>query len=175
MIINVSQITEEDGLKVEHLYPEGQPALGTEDIYVFDRPALKFEATRDGVKLRLAGTLSASVRVFCGRCLAAIDIPVDEGFDLMYLPPLTSTREGDERELAMEDLDVGFYQNDVIDLDDLVREQIELALPMTRLCSDDCRGLCPACGENLNQAQCSCKTELIDPRLAALKDLKLSS
>src|SRR5262245_36289887 len=107
MIINVSQISEEDGLKVDHLYPEGHPALGSDDIQILDRPALKFRATRDGVRVRLAGSVAANVRVLCGRCLTPIDVPVGETFDLMYLPPLTSTREGEERELHQADLGVG--------------------------------------------------------------------
>ena len=175
MIINVSQISEDEGLKVEHRYPEGKPELGSEDRSISGRPELRFRAVRDGVRVRLAGRLSAQVEVLCARCLAPIRMAVDEPFDLLYLPPLTSARENDEKELASEDLVIAFYQKDVIDLDDLVREQIELNLPMTGLCSDECRGLCPNCRSNLNTGECACEKESTDSRWAVLKDIKLSN
>jgi uncharacterized protein len=98
-----------------------------------------------------------------------VTIPVEQSFDLLYIPPL---RVEDERELGEDDLAVGFYQNQVIEVDDLVREQIELALPMGRLCKQDCRGLCPHCGANLNQVECGCSAEVVDPRWEALRVLK---
>ena len=85
------------------------------------------------------------------------------------MPPLGSE---EEHELDENDLSLGFYQDGVIDLDDITREQIELALPMVRLCADDCRGLCTECGTNLNLGECSCKDQQIDDRWAALKELK---
>ncbi|HEU4386290.1 MAG TPA: DUF177 domain-containing protein [Blastocatellia bacterium] len=175
MIINVSQIREDQGLKVEHRYPEGQPELGSVDRSISGRPELKFRASREGVKVRLAGRLSAQVDVLCARCLSPIRMDVDEPFDLLYLPPLTSARENEEKELATEELVVAFYQGDVIDLDDLVREQIELSLPMTGLCRDECKGLCPSCGANLNKGECACERESIDPRWAALRDINQSN
>jgi uncharacterized protein len=175
MIVNVSQIREEDGLKVEHLYPDGRPGLGSEDTSIVGRPVLRFKATREGVRVRITGTLSAGVQVSCGRCLTPITVPVDEAFDLLYFPPLTSARENEERELASEDLVIAFYQGDAIDLDDLVREQIELTLPMTRLCGEQCRGLCPNCRANLNLGECACETKTTDSRWAVLKDIKLSN
>jgi uncharacterized protein len=60
----------------------------------------------------------------------------------------------------------------VIDLDDLVREQIDLALPMSRLCKEECQGLCPHCRTNLNEKTCQCEEKQIDSRWAALKGLK---
>jgi uncharacterized protein len=100
---------------------------------------------------------------------------VDEPFDLLYLPPLSSAKENEEKELDSDELVVAFYRGGVIDLDDLVREQIELSLPMTRLCREECKGLCPNCKANLNSGECACDNEKVDPRWAVLKDIKLSS
>ena len=94
---------------------------------------------------------------------------VEESFELLYVPPLGT---GDEHELGEDDLSLGFYQDGVIDVDDLAREQIELALPMARLCTEECRGLCPECGANLNLVDCACSKEQVDIRWAALKELK---
>ncbi len=81
------------------------------------------------------------------------------------------TGEGDEQEVEEEDLDTSYYRDDQIDLNELLREQFYLALPMKPLCREDCRGLCPQCGTNLNTGTCTCATEWEDPRLAALKGL----
>jgi uncharacterized protein len=79
-----------------------------------------------------------------------------------------------EEELSPEDLEYGFYQDDVIDLDGLLFEQIVLQIPIKILCTDTCKGLCPHCGININMASCSCHAEFIDERLAVLKKLKVS-
>ncbi len=76
-----------------------------------------------------------------------------------------------ERELQDEDVETSYYENDTIDLNELLREQFYLALPMKPLCADGCRGLCPQCGTNLNTGRCDCAPAWEDPRLAPLKAL----
>jgi len=107
----------------------------------------------------------------CSRCLEAYSWPVDATFDLRYQPHAENSGEG-EREIEEDDLTTAFYERDEIDLGQLMREQFYLALPMKPLCRDDCKGLCPVCGANLNRGACGCKTEREDPRLAVLKKLK---
>lgn len=169
MKINVAQISEDEGLNVHHLYEEGEPQLESADSRLTGRPELNLQATRAGDKVRVAGSLDAKVAFDCDRCLKPIELPVSQSFDLLYVPPLGA---GDEHELGDKDLDTVFYQGEAIDVDDLVREQVELALPMTRLCREDCQGLCPECGANLNEGRCDCESREIDPRWAALKELK---
>jgi uncharacterized protein len=77
-----------------------------------------------------------------------------------------------ERELQDEDVETSYYRDDQIDLNELMREQFYLALPMKPLCQEDCQGLCAQCGTNLNTGTCECHPEWVDPRLAALKELK---
>lgn len=172
MIIFVSQISEDEGLTVQHLYPEGEPGLAGDESRLVGRPALDLKATRDGDRITLTGRVKAAVEIECDRCLSPLSVPVDQSFDLLYAPPTRPGSAHDEKELGEDDLSVSFYQGQAIDLDDLVREQIELALPMGRLCAEDCRGLCPHCGVNLNREQCDCSTIEIDTRWAALKDLQ---
>ena len=76
------------------------------------------------------------------------------------------------REVGDDDASVTFYQDDAIDLGEMLREQFYLAVPMKPLCRDDCKGLCPQCGTNRNTGQCSCTQGWVDPRLAALQALK---
>ena len=96
---------------------------------------------------------------------------VSTSFDLRYQPHSTNTGEG-ELEVEEDDLTTAFYRNDEIDLEQLMREQFYLALPMKPLCGDLCKGLCPACGTNLNKGSCDCKRDWEDPRLAALKSFR---
>ena len=100
--------------------------------------------------------------------------PDDAQFDLRYQPHSTNVGEG-ELEIEEDDLTTAFYQNEEIDLEQLMREQFYLALPMKPLCSRDCKGLCPTCGTNLNRATCDCKRDVTDPRLAVLKKLEVRS
>lgn len=167
MEIQVAQISEDEGLTIHHLYPEGEPTLD-EDARLIGRTELDVQATRAAEKVRLVGSLNATVGFECGRCLTPLTAKVEQSFDLLYLPPLGA---GDEHELKDDDLSIAFYQGAAIDIDDLVREQVELALPMTRLCGEGCRGLCAECGANLNSGDCACTVEAADPRWAALKDL----
>ena len=78
----------------------------------------------------------------------------------------------DGAEVAEGDLDVFPFDGEKIDLEPLFREQFVLAIPFAPLCREDCKGLCPQCGTDLNSGTCSCEKPT-DPRLAALKGLKL--
>jgi len=100
--------------------------------------------------------------------------PIDSAFDLDYRPQTANTGEG-ELEVDDDDLSTAYYEGDAIDLDQLIREQLYLALPMKPLCTETCRGLCPLCGINLNRSACACERTWDDPRLAVLKALKKDS
>jgi uncharacterized protein len=169
MDISISQISEDEGLNIHHLYPEGQPLLGGEETRLVGRAELYLQATRAGEDVSLAGNLKATVETVCDRCLKTLTIPVDQSFDLLYVPP---AKTSEEKELGDEDLSIAFYHDQIINVDDLVREQVELALPMARLCKGECRGLCPECGANLNEGDCRCSEREVDPRWSALKELK---
>lgn len=172
MNIHISQISEEDGLSIRHTYPQGGLELRGEDTRLVGPTVFNAHASRDGKRVKLAGDVRAAAEVDCDRCLSPLSVRVDQSFDLLYIPPAKSAGAQEEKELGYDDLSTAFYQDQTIDIDDLAREQIELALPMSRLCGDGCRGLCPECGANLNEAACACSVEQVDPRWAALKELK---
>lgn len=169
MKISVAQIDEDEGLRLRHIYGEGEPALEVEDSRLTGRAELDLSANRDGARVKLVGNVKATIEYDCDRCLGPQSVKVDQDFDLLYLPP--AGNEG-EHELGEPDLLVGFYQGEFIDADDLVREQVMLALPMVKLCGEGCRGLCAGCGANLNLGECSCSVEQGDPRWEALRRLK---
>ena len=147
---------------------------GDDDFRVAEPISLAFDIFKDKQQFRLVGNVKTTLELQCSRCLEPYTLPVDQRFDLRYQPHAQNTGEG-EREIEEDDLTTAFYENDEIDLGQLMREQFYLALPMKPLCSDDCKGLCPACGANLNRTTCGCDRSWEDPRLAALKQFKTKS
>jgi len=133
---------------------------------------LHLEIAKTGERFRLTGRVQTVLELPCSRCLEPFLWPVDAAFDLVYHPQSANVGEG-EREVEDEDLSTAFYENQTIDLGQLMREQFYLALPMKPLCGDQCRGLCPACGTNLNRSTCDCRRDWDDPRLAALRALNV--
>ena len=145
---------------------------GTDADFTIASPVkLAFEIFKDKSTFRLVGRTTALLEARCSRCLETTTVPVDASFDLRYQPHVAVTGSKDE-EIEEDDLTTAFYENDEIDLGQLMREQFYLALPMKPLCGEDCRGLCPMCGTNLNPGTCDCKEESDDPRLAPLKELR---
>lgn len=123
-----------------------------------------------GDAFRVVGRATTRLELDCGRCLEPFELPLDASFDLRYVPDTHNAGEG-EREIEEDDLTTAFYHEGTLDVTQLLREQFELALPMKPLCSDDCRGLCPECGANLNRTECGHMPTWEDPRLAPLKGL----
>ena len=119
---------------------------------------------------QLTATLAGSGTLLCSRCLEPVPWQVDESLDLSLLPA-GEVSGGEDVELEDDDLDVVFVSDRVIDLTDVAAEQLMLALPMRVLCREECAGLCPSCGADLNRGEeCSCEPE-DDPRWAKLRDL----
>ena len=159
----------------EHIDRELAPsvfAAGAGESFTVAGPVkLSFDIDRqEPGRYRLAGDVRGELELNCGRCLEPFRLPVQSGFDLRYVPRTENSGEG-EREIEEDDLSTAYYENDQIDLVQLVMEQFQLALPMKPLCSEACRGLCPKCGTNLNTSTCDCDTTWEDPRFAALKTL----
>jgi DUF177 domain-containing protein len=121
--------------------------------------------------IRLRGRLSAGLELQCARCLEPVRQDVKREFELLYRP-LGTDAGRDELSVTDAEAEIGYYQGDGLLLEDVLREQLLLALPLKVTCREDCKGLCPHCGKNLNQEQCSCSTEVEDPRWAALKDVR---
>jgi len=132
-------------------------------------------------RVRLDAHTRAPLIVPCGRCLrpVSLDVPVD--FELTLVPAeeaADAEREARDKGPVAGSFDAGTldeetYSGKVIDLDPIVREQIALALPGYPVCKDDCKGLCPVCGTNLNDRECGCDRHVPDPRFAVLKNIKL--
>jgi uncharacterized protein len=121
--------------------------------------------------IRFVGSLSTEVQVRCARCLDPVDNVVAEKFDLLYRP-LGVDAKGDEVAISEAETEIGYYQGDGMLLEDVLKEQILLALPAKQLCQANCKGLCPQCGKNLNLESCDCVITMPDPRWSALEDIR---
>ncbi|WNG56583.1 DUF177 domain-containing protein [Archangium gephyra] len=136
----------------------------------------------------LEGKFTSRVVAECKRCLTESKLELPVSFTLNLVPESLARGEGlrdkDEQEddkghgesggsFALDDTDAEVFDGKVIDLEPIVREQVLLALPMNTVCREECKGLCTKCGQNLNDKACGCDTTFVDPRLAALKNIKL--
>ena len=120
--------------------------------------------------IRLRGRYAGQFQIPCARCLDPVEIPVSAEFDLVFRP-ISADEDAPERSITAPETEIGYYQGDSLLLEDVLREQVLLSLPVRTLCRPDCQGLCPHCGANRNQQPCSCDQGSSDPRWGALDGL----
>jgi DUF177 domain-containing protein len=146
-------------------------------------------------EIRVTGQMKVRLQADCDRCLEPANFPLDSSFELYYRPVAegyfdvnanNAARRGrrpeagvapravrvEEKAIDASEAEMGFYEGDGLELNDVLREFVLLALPMQRLCDENCKGICPVCGQNRNQKECRCQTTASDDRWAALKELR---
>ena len=130
---------------------------------------------RVGRIVEVDGNLSAQLVSSCGRCLSPVQVPLSVTFSLSYTEnnDKPDTGHAEEVELTEDDLGLIPYGGQEIDLRSDLDQELIMALPQQLVCDEGCKGLCPACGENLNLVQCRCEPPVFHPGLAALKNLKI--
>jgi uncharacterized protein len=139
---------------------------------------------RLGRRIRLRARAAADLSCPCGRCLAPVTVQIPVTFDLTLVPAevdkAADPRAREDRgeghsgsSFGPQDVEEETYEGKVIDLDPIVREQLLLALPSYPVCREACKGLCPACGANLNERDCGCERRAPDPRWAGLEKIKI--
>jgi uncharacterized protein len=121
--------------------------------------------------IRLRGRFAGNFQVPCARCVEPVEIPLGADFDLIFRPAGADS-EAPERSITAPETEIGYYQKDSLSLEDVLREQVILSLPVRTLCKPDCKGLCPRCGENRNYQPCSCDEGPSDLRWEALAGLR---
>lgn len=157
--------------KFEFLLAPEEIELEQENVKLIENVKIIGELTKGIVRVDAEGTIRTKAEIECTRCIQPIEKEFEIPFKASFIAPEHFT-EAKEAELNDEDLDVSVYEDDKIDLTELVREQIILNLPEQIFCKDDCKGLCAKCGGNRNLIDCKCEEKEIDPRWAALKNLK---
>ncbi len=134
---------------------------------------LSFYMQGDNVFVR--GKLSGWIELACSRCVGPVRVALEEKLAVSFLPKARVPDQdvGDETDVSADDIDLYPYTGEELDLTTLIREQIIMAVPYAPLCGQDCKGLCTVCGADLNEKDCGCDRDVIDPRLAALQSLKV--
>ena len=177
MLITPLQLVDEP-LEFNEVIPAGQldyaadirqvgplPVNGVADLLIEHR-----SSSSHVNDIRLRANYSADFEILCARCVDPVKVPLSGDFDLIFRPEAADADAG-ERSITADETEIGYYQESGLSLEDVVREQVLLSLPSRTLCTADCKGLCPRCGQNLNQAKCSCDEAPADSRWNALAGL----
>lgn len=174
MIIDLRTIAEEPKSFSISLERDWWSSQENDDQVLGLEPPLKadIEIYRAGDKFVLEGRFEGRVIAQCDRCLEPFELDSRSHFEAFFSLPVNDPSQR-ERELAEADMEVDYIRGEEIDLNEILREQIYLSLPVKLICRPDCRGLCPQCGINLNEAQCRCRREVGHPGLAKLKNMKI--
>lgn len=161
MKIKVPDIPDE-GLDVEE-----EDAFETREG-VLGRTKLRARVERAGKDVFIHGEARAELTLSCSRCLRKFESGLSIPLDLAYCPDVEGA-DAEMHELTADEMETGFYRDEEIDLSEVAREQVLLNIPMKPLCAETCRGICPLCGADLNEAPCGCEAKAVDPRFQALK------
>lgn len=169
MIVNVSEI-KDGGLSLD--LTRGPGWLGgsekSEVASVDSDIEFHIDLLRTAGEISVRGKIGFLAVARCSRCLS--DVSVDTNLEVNLI---LSPSEAEKKEEAGGDIDYETYRGRTIDLNDYMREQVNLSLPYKVVCAEECRGLCSGCGQNLNERQCGCETHKEDSRFAVLKDIKI--
>ena len=159
----------EDGL---HLIFEGMPGLLPEMEECRIQGTAKGEVFLHRVDgdVHLNGKVAALIVLKCDRCLEEYNQKIDTSF--FYILVLGQSVEG-KKEIALgkEDMEVSLYDGAEIQIGEIFREQILLQIPLRHVCREDCKGICPTCGADLNKEECRCRTETLNNPFSVLKKL----
>jgi uncharacterized protein len=165
MIIDIDRLPRE-GLEISKDFEFSIAEIVDEDAVFLEPVHAEIQIKKVGEEVFVKGRIRATLSFVCSRCLVPFEFPVDSPFDLAFFPEeLEAARE----ELDADDLDMSFYYSRRIDLREVILEQLNLTFPLKPLCSENCRGICPICGKNINSGECSCETKDFDVRLTKLK------
>jgi uncharacterized protein len=121
--------------------------------------------------IRIKGRLATSLELSCARCLEPITQDVQREFDLLYRPQGADAGR-DEMSVTDAEAEIGYYEGEGVLLEDVIREQVLLSVPLKVTCTENCKGLCPHCGKNLNEGACNCDVSVDEPRWDALKEIR---
>jgi len=172
MKIKIHEITDV-GLSID-VAEEGNVIAGLAGHldFTFKTPVkAHFDFTRTGRDIQVIGSMQAGLGVVCSRCLKPFDYPFESDFSIFYT---IGAEPGHEKELTAADVDVNYITGDELDTTDMLLAQLALDVPLKPLCAQDCKGLCPRCGADLNAGPCSCPPEeKHESKFAKLKDFKV--
>ncbi len=144
-----------------------------EGVHLVEPVEVSLRITPQDDRYVIEGTVRGTVRMECDRCATAVTVAVNAPCAVDAVPAPAGTDTGERGGLVRGELDVTFVPGELLNVEDLVREQLLLQVPMRVLCREDCAGLCPRCRKNLNAGPCGCpEAAAIDPRLEILRKVR---
>ncbi len=153
-----------------HVYQPNELNPVDERVSLIAPAAVNGKVRLSGNEVFVNGHVETRAHVECDRCLKPVELPVNVDFTLEYISD-SDYESIETAELTEAEMSVSVFDGAAIDVDEIVKEQILLAVPTRMLCREDCKGICPECGMDSNTGECDCVTNDIDPRWAALKKL----
>lgn len=172
MLVNLSDVLTSEGMEEGHsmeivkevplemtCYESG---MGSFDI--ISKSPLHMIVTSVGAgKAKLTGHAELTFRAFCDRCLTEVPVGLELRFErMLYSPDTAGEEEAD---------DLSFMEGFQMDVEAFAHNEILINWPTKILCKEDCRGICPVCGQNRNMGDCGCDTFVPDPRMAVIQDI----
>jgi uncharacterized protein len=179
MIIRLKDIKDQ-GLSIEfaedaQFFPTLSALVADREIELLQPVQTTLKAVWAGDMVEVQGKSTTRAKIPCSRCLSMQEVAVETHYELTFvkeLPPVTENEDEDEVELSAEDMGLVEFHGEEIDLREAIQEQVILALPLRALCDEACRGLCPQCGANLNEAGCQCSPSEFRNKFSALREFK---
>lgn len=168
MLINLSDVLTTEGKVVREEIPLEMTVFvnGSGAYDIVGKSLVELTFTNIGIdKARVEGSCKLRFVAACDRCLTEVPVTLELNFDRMVVSPGTNA-EDEETEDNLGVMD-GYH----LDTEALVYDEIIVNWPVKILCKEDCKGVCPVCGQNLNERECGCDTFVPDPRMAAIKDI----
>jgi uncharacterized protein len=154
-----------------HVYQPDELNPVDERVRLTAPAAVTGKVRLSGNEVFVSGHVDTRAQVECDRCLQPVEAPVSADFTLDYITG-SEYESSEVAELTEAEMSVAVFDGEGLDVDEIVKEQILLAVPTRMLCREDCKGICPECGIDRNTGECSCGADNIDPRWAALKNFK---
>jgi len=170
MIIDLASIGT-TAKKLDLTFDPTEIDLEGESVSLLGKTLFTGDAERIDGKADIHGAIETDVSLDCTRCLEPITKHLEIPFHAVFVDASEEDTNA-EAEIEEDELDESLVEDGEIDMAEVIREQILLAVPDQIFCREDCKGLCPQCGANLNLIDCKCADDDIDPRWAALKSLK---
>jgi uncharacterized protein len=163
---------EEEGGRFSQVYQVDDLLLDGEEVRLVEPAEVRGRVRRHGNEVEVHGKLDAKLGAVCDRCLQPVQIPISAGFTERFVRAVSWAAE-EQHELHEDDLNLAVFDGEGIELDNVVREEILLAVPATVLCREGCKGLCPTCGVDRNLSECQCESNEVDSRWQKLKELQM--
>lgn len=172
MLLNLSNVITQEGMTFEKsVEPDMSGFRYFGETYPIKKSSsLSLAAVNlEKGKAKLNGTMNLIFEIPCDRCLRTVESEIEVTFEKEVYAPNYRENENDEEELF--ELEDGFMEGYSLNVEQLIYSEIIINWPMKILCTEDCKGICKSCGQNLNEGTCTCDNFVPDPRLASIKDI----